>query len=58
MIPLSIRLCLYGFIMLYFLGLGLSVYSLIDSLKEHKRGAIFASLVIFIVYLLYGIALL
>jgi hypothetical protein len=57
MIPLNIILCLYGFIALYLLGLGLSVWSLIVSLKEQKRGAVFASFVILMIYVLYGLAL-
>ena len=57
MIPLHIVLCLYGFIMIYFLGLGLSAWSLIVSLKEQKRGAVFASFVILMIYVLYGLAL-
>lgn len=57
MIPLNIVLCLYGFIVLYLLGLGLSIWSLIVSLKEQKRGAVFASFIILIIYVLYGLAL-
>lgn len=57
MIPMNIVLCLYGFIVLYLLGLGLSVYNLIITFKEQKRGAIFASFIVLIIYVLYGIAL-
>jgi hypothetical protein len=57
MIPLNIVLCLYGFIAIYLLGLGLSIWSLIVSLKEQKRGAVFASFVVLMIYVLYGLAL-
>ena len=57
MIPLHIILCLYTFIIMYFLGLGLSIWSLIVSLKEQKRGAVFASFVILMIYVLFGLTL-
>lgn len=57
MLPLNIIILLYIFITIYFVGIGFSIYMLINSIKDKKRLMVLISLVFIIFYVLFGLAL-
>lgn len=58
MIPNNILLLASIFVLLYFVGFGLTIYGLYQSVKDNKRFSAFISIVIIVFYILFGLALL
>lgn len=58
MIPNNILLLAGIFVLLYFVGFGLTIYGLYQSIKDNKRFSVFISVVIIVFYILFGLALL
>ena len=58
MIPNNMLLLASIFVLLYFIGFGLTIYSLYQSIKDNKRFSVFISVIIMVFYILFGLALL
>lgn len=58
MIPSNILLLASIFVLLYFIGFGLTIYGLCQSIKDNKRFSAFVSVIIIVFYILFGLALL
>jgi hypothetical protein len=58
MIPNNILLLASIFVLLYFIGFGLTIYGLYQSIKDNKRFSVFISVIIIVFYILFGLALL
>ena len=58
MIPNNILLLASIFVLLYFVGFGLTIYSLYQSIKDNKRLSVSISIITIVFYILFGLALL
>lgn len=58
MIPNSILLLIGMFVLLYFIGFGLTIHGLYQSIKDNKRFSAFVSVILIVFYILFGLALL
>lgn len=57
MIPMNILVLLFIFILIYVIGLLLTIISLIDSIKNKRPIAILVSVIVLLVYLAFCVTL-
>jgi hypothetical protein len=57
MVPTNIILCLFGFMVLYIIGIISTLFLLFNSIKNKDTSLMILSIVILIIFILFGIGL-